>query len=86
MAKMENLVLLDQMDHQETEDLQDFPVLMDPLEQEVCRVHRVREEMEANQGKKVHQAYLDCKVHLVHLDKGANGEKMVLLVKKVLPD
>ena len=86
MDKMENLVLLDQMDRQATEDLQDFPVPMDHLAQGVCRVHRVREEMEANQGKKAHQEYLDCKVHLVHLDKGANEEKMVRPVKKVLRD
>jgi len=84
MDKMENLGHLDQMDHQETEDLQDYPVPMDPQEQEVCRAHRVREEMEANLGKKARQEYLDCKVHLVHLDKGVNEEKMVLLVKKVL--
>ena len=86
MVETGNPALLVQMDHQKTEDHQDFLVLMDLMVHEACMAHREKEEMEANLEKKAHQAYLDCKVHLVHWDRGEKEVKMVLLEKKVHRD
>jgi hypothetical protein len=86
MVKMENLVLLGLMVHQEIEDLQVCLVQMDLLGQEVCKVHKVKEEMAVNQEKRVHQEDLDYKVHLVHLVKGGKEVRMVCLEKLVPQD